>query len=83
MSQLVETTFLTAKEIKDGEEQAKSACVVVLNPNRDGSILAITKQKEFGNIGLPGGRIDNGTNNDFLYLPCSEGNWRQTSLHDP
>lgn len=58
MSQLVETTFLTAKEIKDGEEQAKSACVVVLNPNGDGSILAITKQKEFGNIGLPGGRID-------------------------
>lgn len=49
---------MSDKEIEKGVSEAKSACVVVLNPTGDGSILAVTKRKEFGNIGLPGGKID-------------------------
>jgi len=51
-------TFMTENEIDEGLINAKSACVLVLNPSGDGSILAITKRKEFENIGLPGGKID-------------------------
>lgn len=58
MVKLHQNTFLTKEEVEKGVSEAKSACVVVMNPNGDGSILAITKRKEFGNIGLPGGRID-------------------------
>lgn len=58
MIELDKNTFMTDEEIAKGVSEAKSACVVVLNPTGDGSILAVTKRKEFGNIGLPGGKID-------------------------
>jgi len=49
---------MNKKEICDAEDKARSACMVVLNPNGDGSMLAITRKQDYANIGLPGGKID-------------------------
>lgn len=53
-----EVRFLSNTEIEKAEKEARAACVVVLNPSGDGSILAITKKEEYTNIGLPGGKLE-------------------------
>lgn len=50
--------FMSKEEIDEAERTAQSACVFVINPCGDGSILAITRKDDYKNIGLPGGKID-------------------------
>lgn len=49
---------MTEKELQEAEKKARSACMVVLNPSGDGSMLGMTRRKDFSDIGLPGGKID-------------------------
>jgi len=49
---------MSKKKLAGIEKEARSACMIVLNPSGDGSILAITRKQEYDNIGLPGGKID-------------------------
>ena len=50
--------FMSEKEYEKGIKKARSACMVVLNPLGDGSLLAMTRRQDFNDIGLPGGKID-------------------------
>jgi 8-oxo-dGTP pyrophosphatase MutT (NUDIX family) len=51
---------MTSKELEKAEKKARSACMVVLSPLGDGSMLAMTRRQDFNDIGLPGGKIDKG-----------------------
>ncbi len=62
----------TREELHEAEKKARSACMVVLNPSNDGSMLAVTRRKDFADIGLPGGKIDIDQNEHALTAAVRE-----------
>lgn len=52
--------FMSEQEIEIGNKNAKSACIILINPNGDQSILAMTRKSDFHDIGFPGGKLEDG-----------------------
>lgn len=50
--------FMTDQEIDSANKNAKSACIILINPNGDKSFLAMTRKTDHHDIGFPGGRIE-------------------------
>ena len=65
--------FMTDQEIIRGNSSAKSACVILINPNGDQSILAMTRKTDYHNIGFPGGKLEEGeTPSEAAVRECFE-----------
>jgi 8-oxo-dGTP pyrophosphatase MutT (NUDIX family) len=66
-------TFMTDQEIDLANKNAKSACVILINPNGDKSFLAMTRKTDYQDMGFPGGRIELGeTPTDAAVRECFE-----------
>jgi ADP-ribose pyrophosphatase YjhB (NUDIX family) len=65
--------FMNEQEIADSNSKAKTACIILINPNGDQSILAMTRKADYHNISFPGGKLEDGeTPGDAAVRECFE-----------